>query len=127
MHLERKGVGFEGVTIVLQEGDGALQWQCQDYFLIYTTVSFAAIGEAADEILIKQQLFHFLIYSYVFQVTSRGTSEILYGPGTVKAEVKGYKLDGLAIKVSDDHGIYKGLFHVIFALHIGIKVRDHLR
>ena len=127
MHLEGEGVGFKGVTVVLQEGDGALQGQCQDYFLIYTTVSFAAIGEAADEILIQQQLLHFLIYSYVFQITGRGSSEILYGPGAVKAEVEGYKLDGLAIKVSDDHGIYKGLLHVIFTLHIGIKVRDYLR
>jgi hypothetical protein len=66
VHLEREGVGFKGVTIVLQEGDGALQWQCQDYFLIHTTVGFAAIGEAADEILIKQQLLHFLIDSNVF-------------------------------------------------------------
>ena len=127
MHLEREGVGFKGVTVVLQEGDGALQRQCQDYFLIHTTVSLAAIGEAADEILIQQQLLHFLIDSYVFQITSRGTSEILYCPGAVKAEVESYKLDGLAIKVSDYHSIYKGLFHVIFALHIGIKVRDYLR
>jgi hypothetical protein len=33
--------------------------------------------------LIQQQLLHFLIDSYIFQVTSRGTSEILYGPRTV--------------------------------------------
>ena len=83
MHLEREGVGFKGVTIVLQKGDGALKWKCQDYFLINTTVSFATIGEASDEILIQQQLLHFLIDSYIFQVTSRGTSEILYGPRTV--------------------------------------------
>ena len=28
VHLEREGVGFKGVTIVLQEGDCALKWQC---------------------------------------------------------------------------------------------------
>ena len=127
MHLKRECVWLKGVTIVLQEGYGALQWQCQDYFLIYTTVTFAAIGEAADEFLIQQQLLHlFLIDSNVFQISCRGTSEIVNGSRTVKAKVEGNKLDCLAIKVSDDHGIYKGLLHVIFALHIGIKVRDDL-
>jgi hypothetical protein len=77
--------------------------------------------------LIKQQLLHLLIDSYVFQITSRGTSEIINGSRAVKAEVKCNKFDGLAIKVSDDHSIYKGLFHVIFALHIGIEVCDYLR
>jgi hypothetical protein len=127
VHLERKGVGFKGVTIVLQEGDCTLQWQRQDYFLVHTTVTFAAIGEAADEILIKQQLLHFIIYSNVFQITSRGSSEIINGSRAVKAEVEGNKFDGLAIKVSDDHSIYKRLFYVIFALHIGIEVCDYLR